>query len=56
LAGGKRSSESGWTAANYEDIGFRGHRTRVHHRTMIISGQTPGLIGNGKSYIPSADA
>ena len=55
LAGGKRGSESGWTAPNYEDISFRGHGTQVHQCTKIIFGQTPGPIGKGKPYIPSAD-
>ena len=55
LAGGKRSSESGWTAPNYEDIGFRGHGAQVHQCTKIISWQTPGPFANGKPYMPSAD-
>jgi hypothetical protein len=48
LAGRKRSSESGWSATNYEDISFRGQWTQVHQCTKIIFGQSPEPIGNDK--------
>jgi hypothetical protein len=48
MAGRKRSSESGWTTPNYEDIGFGGHGAQVHQCTKIIFGQILGPLTNGK--------